>query len=110
MLLLLLLLPLGATLLPLGVEPPLSLTARLPASTATPRLGLLMILLLTTETPSCVLLIVRGRSSCARGPELQLLRGSNQVTESVAHGRGDRRAFLRHSQYASRMDRVGSEK
>ena len=81
MLLLLLLLPLGATLLPLGVEPPLSLTARLPASTATPRLGLLMILLLTTETPSCVLLIVRGRSSWrARPDELQLLRGSNQVT------------------------------
>ena len=80
MLLLLLLLPLGATLLPLGVEPPLSLTARLPASTATPRLGLLMILLLTTETPSCVLLIVRGRSARDQD-ELQLLRGSSQVTE-----------------------------
>jgi|TARA_B110001469_G_scaffold78063_1_gene73912 hypothetical protein len=56
LLLLLLLLPPGATLLLLGVEPPLSV--RLPTSTATPRLGLLMTLLLTTETPSCVLLIL----------------------------------------------------
>jgi len=55
LLLLLLLLPPGATLLLLGVEPP---AVRLPTSTATPRLGLLMTLLLTTETPSCVLLIL----------------------------------------------------
>ena len=86
--LLLLLLPLGATLLLLGVEPPLSLAVRLSASTATARLGLLMILLLTTETPSCVLLIVRGVELVrARDQaELQLLRGGNQVTRAQKGG------------------------
>ena len=74
-----LLLPLGGTLLLLGVgveppthggaEPPLSLTVRLPASTATPRPALLMILLLTTATPSCVLLIVRATSTSFSTPE-----------------------------------------
>tara|TARA_B100000780_G_scaffold140359_1_gene98271 strand:- start:52 stop:345 length:294 start_codon:yes stop_codon:yes gene_type:complete len=71
-----LLLPLGGTLWALlllgvgveppthgGAEPPLSPTVRLPASTATPRPALLTILLLTTETPSWVLLIVRATST-----------------------------------------------
>ena len=80
-----LLLPLGGTLLLLGVgveppthggaEPPLSPTVRLPASTATPRPALLTILLLTTATPSCALLIVRATSTSF----FQLLRGGNQV-------------------------------